>query len=281
MLVHTTMWLGVIASLLAILTALSSPRIRAVLASAFPSRNAAIYRREWSLESLHKAIGKAEKEVLILQTWLPYLNRGMDEWEKTSKSVSFRILLADEELVKARLRCRPRVMPLTDMNLQRLQQMAEEAPGRFQVRLYSALPFGPVVVIDDDVYWGIYLADRDSLKGPKFRTTRKSFLGKQILSSFEALWASTDEPLPRNSLTATVARSKHATESTSLTKDALLEINGVLPQGDVTARFCDNCNCWLDYRTKGDSLPVHEVESFCPNANCRRHNEMVQSVPVY
>ncbi|MFA6971502.1 MAG: histidine phosphatase family protein [Gallionella sp.] len=152
-------------------------------------------RYNWGV--VPKQIVRARHRVLILQTWLPGLRLELPWWrEALSKdNIEFRVLLLDQKLVPFRLRCRERVSSLITQNVSDLIELARSfniigEKHHLEVRFYSCLPFGPIYVIDDDIYWGIYLADKDSMLGPAFCNRVNSTLGRQILSSYESVWRS-------------------------------------------------------------------------------------------
>src|SRR5690606_12545949 len=59
---------------------------------------------------------------------------------------------------------------------------------RIAARFYSLLPFGPICIIDDYVYWGIFTAHQDALKLPAFRHKTTSRIGREIVKSFNKAW---------------------------------------------------------------------------------------------
>lgn len=181
-------FLGIPASAIVILLALSPPLRR------LASRLGPISVTKW--EHVPATIAEAKLRVWILQTWIPDLRREKPYWLQSlaREAVDFRVLLLDQKLVPARLKARERVSSLLPQNVTDLNDLAAQVNlvgrPRLTARFYSCIPFGPVYVIDDTVYWGIYLADCDSLLGPAFRCSVSSRIGKLVLSSYEAVWRS-------------------------------------------------------------------------------------------
>jgi len=103
----------------------------------------------------------------------------------------------DQKLVQYRLRCRELVSSLLPQNVSDLTDLANvyniQGKPRLEVRFYSCIPFGPIYIIDDDIYWGLYLADCDSMTGPVYHTRANSKLGRFILNSFEFTWKSASQ----------------------------------------------------------------------------------------
>jgi broad specificity phosphatase PhoE len=101
-------------------------------------------------------------------------------------------LLADQKLVPYRLRSREPVSSLLIQNVsdicEFIESFTDHAKSKIHVRFYTTLPFGPIYVIDDEVYWGMYLSHMDSMAGPVFREPSTSRLGREIISSFHNVW---------------------------------------------------------------------------------------------
>jgi len=147
------------------------------------------YRDGWNSDYLNQRISKANKNVTILQTWIPTLNKDIGHWRKISSGVNFRIMLLDEKLISARLKCREHDNSLTQNNLENLSYLKKTNPKLdLEVRFYYAIPFGPVYIIDDEIFWGIYLANECSMQGPMFRSHKDSRVGQLITQSIESLW---------------------------------------------------------------------------------------------
>lgn len=190
MVAQIAMWVGLVGGIISIITVVASSRVRTFLANRLPSYSVVRYRRRWRMDTVNHAINNAKKEVSVLQTWIPTLNRDIEYWEAAGHHVKkFRVLLASDEIIEARKYCR-RVESLTEHNIQSLLEEANREDRTLQIQRYSGIPFGPIYIVDDHVFWGIYLAARDSLRGPMFRSTRDSYLGQLVIDSFEALWNS-------------------------------------------------------------------------------------------
>lgn len=181
--------LGIVASVVTLVAFLFPDLGKRVLSSVVRGP-----RFNWA--SVPRGIANAKTRVYVLQTWLPGLRLELPWWREAlgRKDVEFRILLLEQKLVPLRLRCRERVSSLLPQNVSDLAELASTynspGKGRIEVRFYSCLPFGPIYVIDDEVHWGLYLANIDSMLGPAFRHGANSALGKLILASFEATWRS-------------------------------------------------------------------------------------------
>lgn len=153
-------------------------------------------RYNW--EVIPKKITHARHQVEIMQTWLPGLRKEIPLWKEAlaHQGTLFKVLLLDQKLIPFRLRCREdRKTSELDQNVSELVELAEHLNerSRFEVRFYSCLPFGPIYAVDEDIYWGIYLADRDALEGPVHHCKRNSRLGHLIMNSFEVVWESARE----------------------------------------------------------------------------------------
>ncbi len=101
----------------------------------------------------------------------------------------------DEKLVPFRLRCRERVSSLLPQNVSDLADLSQRfnpvgQKPRLEVKFYSCLPFGPIYLINEDIYWGLYLSDQDSMLGPVFHCRTGSTLGQKIINSYEKVWKS-------------------------------------------------------------------------------------------
>lgn len=153
----------------------------------------------YNWDEILKRSGRAKDRVWILQTWLPHLKAELPYWHDALKhqKMDFRVLLSSTELIAFRLRCRKsgtrsdlqsNIAHLSDLSYEFNKNKSSEEKPILEVRFYSSLPFGPIYIIDDDIYWGLYLADEDSMKGPVYHYPVNSKLGKKILRSYEAMW---------------------------------------------------------------------------------------------
>jgi len=141
-------------------------------------------------------VGKARHRVWILQTWLPYLRGERPYWTEAlgTPGLDFRVLLLDPNLAWTRTMCRGGISDLIAQNVKDIWVIHKQAqqdhanPARFSGRFYSCIPFGPIYLIDNDAYWGIYRSDDDSMDGPVFRARLATNLGRQIERSYLAIW---------------------------------------------------------------------------------------------
>ena len=165
----------------------------------FRDRVAAIeLRRQYDWDHVRKRVAKARHRVWILQTWIPYPRQDRVVWEPLlrSKRIDFRILLIRQEIVKYRLAYRRDKVSAGKAHLENppqlkllVQDLAKaEALSRLEIRRYKCLPFGPIYVIDNQIYYGLYYSHMDALSGPAFRCRVKSHLGSTILDSYEQAW---------------------------------------------------------------------------------------------
>jgi hypothetical protein len=228
------------------------------------------------MDDINRAIAVAQEQVSIVQTWFPTLEADIGQWQELARGVACRILLAGDPIVKARLKYRPHAIPLIGQNLALLSRFISENNASFEVRLYDGLPFGPVYIVDETVYWGIFLANRDSMMGPRFKTTRATAVGKMIIDSFESMWD---------------AESSHVIDGKQVDKEGQpadpapelspLDLELVTTEGahHQYRRYCSRCNTWLSYRTRGPSHAA-EFESYCANPVCPSFNQKVESLHV-
>src|SRR5882757_1045906 len=113
----------------------------------------------FNLESIPKKITRAQRRLWVLQTWLPGLRLELPYWRKalSNEHIDCRVLLLDQKLVQYRLRCRELVSSLLPQNVSDLTDLANvyniQGKPRLEVRFYSCIPFGPIYIIDDDIYW--------------------------------------------------------------------------------------------------------------------------------
>lgn len=266
--------IGFFGSVVTIASLVFSHRFRQFVAKLIPVGGVAWFRRDWETQSLRREMAKATSEVAVLQTWLPTLNADIDYWEAVGDRVIFRVLLADESIVRARLCCRPTAVPLTQQNVDRLTPTIGARGGRMEVRFFRGVPFGPVYIIDNAVYWGIFLANRDSLLGPRFKTSRTSYLGRMVVSSFESMWSATESELKTseaNMSDTTTQPPEPGDEPTELSRDEELS--------HQYQRHCIHCHTWLNYRSFGPPQAM-ATESYCPNSNCPKSGERVEGVHV-
>jgi broad specificity phosphatase PhoE len=151
-------------------------------------------RPNYDWQDIVNTVSGANTRVLLLQTWFPGLQRELPRWREAllRGGLDFRVLLADQKLVEYRLRSREPVSSVLMQNVSDIRELVEdlgESGGSIpQVRFYSILPFGPIYVIDDNVYFGLYLSQMDSMDGPAFRARADSRIGKDIIASFETAW---------------------------------------------------------------------------------------------
>ncbi len=187
-LAFTITGLALVSSVVTIWFGLASPLRLHLARLGIPSR--ASYRLGWRTDPIDRAIAEASKRVWILQTWIPTLSSDIGHWANNKRNhLDFRVLLASDNLLPSLLRARPGIISLVDSNLQILSSFAAIPQSlKIEVRRYSVLPFGPIYIIDDDIHWGIYLSDRDSMQGPHFRCHRSSDMGKLLEESFLAIW---------------------------------------------------------------------------------------------
>jgi broad specificity phosphatase PhoE len=200
-------------------------------------------------DSVLQKVGEAETRVWVLQTWLPTLRKDLGLWRKALNrpGIAVRVLLMDQNLVPYRLRGREPVSGLTDQNVEDLSVLAAECnvgpAAKLAGRFFSNLPFGPIYVLDDCVYWGLYWAHRDSMAGPAFRSSARSVLGRALVASFEQTWSlskprsglltmpsgqSPSQPTSHRRLTDDELREQELVETTR--RHSLLEV----PPQDVT-----------------------------------------------
>lgn len=165
---------------------------------------------DWAKVAPH--IAKAKNRVLILQTWFPALEVELPRWREAlrEKGLDFRILLADQKLIEYRLRAREPVSSRLIQNIVEIRRFIETlgdaTQSKPEVNFYSTLPFGPIYVIDETIYWGIYLAQMDSMDGPLFRTRATTRLGKDIIKSFGRAWEESSSHTGNLSVTEALAR---------------------------------------------------------------------------
>ena len=62
-------------------------------------------------------------------------------------------------------------------------------PGRFEVRLYTALPSINIFRVDDELFWGPYLIKTQSRNTPTFLVRRGGGLFDRLVEHFDELWA--------------------------------------------------------------------------------------------
>lgn len=234
------------------------------------------YKPHWTTDDINKAITSAEDRVWILQTWIPTLNRDISHWSPLHKNVTFRVLLGSDRVIAARLKYRPTAVSLRNQNSALLHSFVADL-GRGEVRFFSGLPFGPIYIVDDQVYWGIYLANMDSMRAPRFRCSTQSAMGKMIVESFEAIW------------NATETQSSDTTEIPHTNGQQLkapAAANGSQKKGIAMAspekyqRYCAACGTWLSYRPTAKKKWVSTLESYCANSECVRFDERVEDVHV-
>lgn len=172
-------------------------------------------------------IAGAKQRVFILQTWLPALRMELPHWSDALKKVGvdFRVLLADQKLVPFRLRSREPVSGLLIQNVSDICELIDSLDSRalskIKVRFYSTLPFGPIYIIDDAVYWGLYLSHMDSMSGPVFREQATSRLGREIIKSFQSVWEDSSERTGLLSVSKPVSRKlNHSQEEVEFSRRA-------------------------------------------------------------
>lgn len=174
--------LGVIGAIVTILV-FAVPDLRDKLAR--------ILRSKYDWVDVSRNIRTAKHRVWILQTWFPGLKLERKFWEQALKGaeVDFRVLVLDAACVPNRLICRKDVATSSlSENLAIFRVIHEKYAKDFKVRSYTSLPFGPIYIIDNDVYWGLYLPQRDSLDLPANRATAHSEFGHLLVEGYECVW---------------------------------------------------------------------------------------------
>jgi len=142
------------------------------------------YEHNWDTKELNCKISNASS-VTILQTWIPSLHVDVISWELAKDIKEFKVLLIDEELIPFRLKERSHDENQVKSNIKRLKS---SNINNLEIRCYSVIPFGPVYIIDDDIYWGIYLSNTCSMHGPRFRTNKHTEMGRLIELSVNKIW---------------------------------------------------------------------------------------------
>lgn len=174
---------GIAATIITIIQFIS-PNLREQLLKYISRIRRVRFKPKWDFKKIDYLIEKAQN-ITILQTWIPSLNRDIASWEKTSENCNFKILLISENLIKKRIKCRGHKTDYLKKNIERLMAFDKR---NIELRLYDAIPFGPVYIIDDDIFWGIYLSNRCSMDGPMFFTKKNTELGELIYKSVASLW---------------------------------------------------------------------------------------------
>lgn len=234
------------------------PNLRTKLVRGLKTLSGMSFRYGWDLNAIRDQVAGASKEVMILQTWVPTLNRDLGAWQDLDKNLTVRMLLLDPALVGARSACR-NCHALTEPNVSALEQFNSQSEVEIEFAFYEVLPFGPIYIIDDVVYWGIYLSNVDSMVGPQFSCARDSAVGRQIESSFEAIWESSKVMPATLDDGTTNTGSREWGEETS-----------------PAARFCSSCGDRLEYRRRGPESAL-VMESFCSNEECARFEDPVDT----
>ena len=73
--------------------------------------------------------------------------------------------------------------------LQQTESIRARHPGRFEVRLYTALPSINIFRVDDELFWGPYLIETQSRNTPTFLVRRGGGLFDRLAEHFESLWS--------------------------------------------------------------------------------------------
>jgi broad specificity phosphatase PhoE len=197
-------------------------------------------------------IAAAKHRVFILQTWLPAMRMELPNWSRALKKegIDFRVLLADQKLVPFRLRSREPVSSLLIQNVSDICELVEGlgalALSKMKVRFYSTLPFGPIYIIDDTIYWGLYLSHMDSMSGPVFQEQARSRLGKEIIKSFQSMWEDASERTGLLSVSKPADRKRdHSREEVDFTRRAWVASRKLTRIEDHSASPLDNRGGYL------------------------------------
>lgn len=173
------------------------PRLVAKASKMIPGLSLGLSYSNW--DDVLKKTQYAQDRVWILQTWIPHLKKEIEYWGKALErpNMEFRVLLADKSLTPFRVRIRP---PHTQSDLAQniiylvgLAKMYNKTSGNdhpLEARSYSCIPFGPIYIVDNDIYWGLYLANKCSMMGPAFHCKINSAIGTQIVNSYRDIWNS-------------------------------------------------------------------------------------------
>lgn len=165
----------------------------------------------WDLNSVYAELAQARSRVFILQTWFPRWKDEHDAWEQLMRNLQsspsdenavrfdMKVLLLDPSLHHARLRARG---DLKDIHVGGMSMLSSNRQAELRtfvqryrsdgvaidIALYNSLPFGPIYIIDDHVYWGLFVSDKDSMRSLCFDAPANSTVGKVILGSFLNAW---------------------------------------------------------------------------------------------
>ncbi len=121
------------------------------------------------------------------------------ENEGPHSNFEMKVLLMDPSLYPSRLRARSdlrdiKIDTIDMFSMQREEELkefvAKKRDGKVGIRfgLFNNLPFGPIYVVDDHVFFGSFVSHRDAMDSVCFETTDSSIPGKEIIASFENSW---------------------------------------------------------------------------------------------
>jgi TIR domain len=147
-------------------------------------------------------LGKAAREICILQTWIPNFPALETYLEKALARVDrIRILLLDPSSRFATIRSKEIGFPELDLvteyikgNINDLAKFCQENPGaanKLELRLYDGTPVLSLYASDDTYVLGLFWRGTRAVQGPQFVIEgANSFIAKNVANHFEDIWNS-------------------------------------------------------------------------------------------
>lgn len=155
----------------------------------YPSRAAQI-RQEYAMR-----LEKARKRIDIVGFGLKDFKRDyMDQLGDFSKSARVRILVLDPSSTYATQRDREEgqsegvIRGEIDEFITRFEERYGSDSDRLQLRKYTSLPEVNIFRIDDEIFWGPYLAGRASGNTFTMRVQRGGFMFDALVDHFDSIW---------------------------------------------------------------------------------------------
>jgi len=163
---------------------------------------------KWDTDLVRSLMRSAKKRVWILQTWFPEMEADIHQWHfDHTKSLEIRILMADgsNPAVQERVRFRDDFRKDSDETKRKnhIAQMVSSCQTMIEstltkngiqtkeIMLYAqGMPFGPIYIIDDIVFFGIYPPHKNCNSAPMMRVPVDSDAGTLLRESFEVFWKS-------------------------------------------------------------------------------------------
>ena len=167
-------------------------------------------------KALFDKIGKAQKKVMILQTWLadfPYFDKYLRQAVKNGASLEILILDHQSPMFKTRVReyymeDEPKTKDKKSLKafqaknlkyvqnelyaggietLKRLYSL-KQRKGQIVIKKYRGSAVISLHMADDEMYVGTFWRGKSTIEGPQIKVNRSGYFGRRVLKHFNLIW---------------------------------------------------------------------------------------------